>query len=189
MLHALAVIGTVVFVIVLLLGFLAVLVGLPGTILIFVASLVYSACTGFEAIPWWMLLILLALTVTAEVADNALSAIGAKRYGTSTRGMFAAMAGGVLGALLGGSSSPLLGVIGLTGGPVGSVILALVGPVGGAFVGGFAGAWLYELIAGRRQEDAVRAGWGAIVGRTLGTLLKCAIAGIMLAIILLCVFS
>ncbi|MGD8240400.1 MAG: DUF456 domain-containing protein [Armatimonadota bacterium] len=188
MLAVLVVIGKVVFVIVLLLGFLAVLVGLPGTILIFIASVVYSACTGFEAIPWWMLLILLALTVTAEVADNLLSGIGAKRYGTSTRGTWAAMAGGLLGAILGGSASPLLGTVGLMGGPVGGVTLALVGPIVGSFVGGFTGAMIYESRVGRESDDAVRAGWGAVVGRTLGILLKCAIAGIMLALVLLRVF-
>jgi hypothetical protein len=166
----------------------AVLVGLPGTILIFAASVVYSACTGFEALPWWMLLILLALTVVAEVADNVLSAAGAKRYGTSTKGTFAAMAGGILGAILGGSVSPLLGGIGLMGGPVGGVVLALVGPIVGSFVGGFGAAWIYEVRAGREADEATRAGWGAVLGRTLGILLKCAVAGVMLALVLLRVF-
>ncbi len=188
MLHVLAVIGTVIFVIVLLLGFLAVLVGLPGTILILVASVVYSACTGFEMIPWWMLLILLGLTVTAEVADSILSAIGAKRYGTSTKGQLTAIAGGVIGAIIGGSASPLLGAIGLAGGPVASVALVLGGPIVGSFLGGFGGAWLYEVWAGRGSDDAVRAGWGAIVGRTIGVLLKCAIAGVMLALVLTRIF-
>ncbi len=187
--HILGIVGTVFFVIVLLLGFIASVLGLPGTVLILVASAVYSACTGFDVIPWGLLLVLLGLAVVAETADNVLQSIGSKRYGTSTRGMFAAVLGGLLGAVLGGFFAPLLGAIGLPLGPAGGVALSLLAPIAGAFAGGFLGAWAYELRAGRPKEEALRAGWGALIGRTLGIVLKLGISGVMIALVLWRVFG
>jgi hypothetical protein len=188
-LHILGIIGTIVFVAVLLLGFVASVVGLPGTVLIFVATLVYSACTGFDVIPWWLLLILAGMSAVAEIADNVISSAGAKRYGSTTRGMFAAMLGGLLGAVAGGFFVPAMAGIGLALGPVGSIALSLLAPIAGAFAGGFLGAWAYELRSGRPKDEAMRAGWGAFVGRAAGIVLKLGISGVMIALVLWRVFG
>jgi len=184
MLHVLAIIGNVIFVLVLLLGFVAAVLGLPGTVLILLASFVYSACTHFQVIHWWLLLTLLGLTVVGEAGDNLLSAMGARKYGTSTRGMFVAVAGGLAGAVVGGLFVPFLGLVGLSLGPVGGVLLSLLAPIAGAFAGGFGAAYLHELRAGKPRREALRAGWGAFFGRALGVCLKLAIAGVMVALVL-----
>lgn len=182
MLEVLIIIGKVVFVIALLVGFLASVLGLPGTVVILLASFVYSACTHFQAIPWWVLVTLLVLTVVAETGDNVLSAMGARKYGTSRRGMFVAVLGGLAGAVLGGLFVPLLGVMGLSLGPVFAFVLSLMAPVAGAFGGGVLAAYLHELRSGKPSDEALRAGWGAFFGRALGICLKLALAAVMVAL-------
>lgn len=184
MLGVLIIIGKVIFVVVLLLGLLASVLGLPGTVLILLASFVYSACTHFQVIPWWMLAILLGLTVIAESGDNVLSAMAARKYGSSTRGMFAAVAGGLGGAVAGGVFVPALGLIGIPLGPVVAALLSLLAPIAGAFAGGFGAAYAYELRAGKPSDEALRAGWGAFFGRALGICLKLALSGVMIALVL-----
>ena len=61
-LSVLAYIGIIVFVLVLIVGVLATLLGLPGTVLILVDVFVYSAIHGFAQPPWWLWLILLGIS-------------------------------------------------------------------------------------------------------------------------------
>ena len=171
------VLGAVVFVAVLFLGALLTLLGIPGTLLIFLDALVYSACTAWS-IPPWLLGVLLGLSLFAEVADNVLGAAGVKRYGGSAKGMMWAFVGGLLGAfVLGAALGPLLG-------PVGAVAAPLLGGIGGGFAGGYA----YERRQGKSAEEARRAGWGAVVGRVTGALLKVVLAAIMIVITLSAAF-
>jgi len=173
MLAALGYLGVGVFVVVLLAGVILTLLGLPGTILIVVDALIYSAATGWR-IPWWALATLLGLSVIAEISDNLVSALGVKRYGGTTKGMVWALFGGIVGALaLGAVLGPPLGLIG-----------AVVAPILGGIIGGFGGAYWYERRQGRSQEEARRAGFGAMLGRVMGTVLKAVIAGIMVVVAL-----
>jgi uncharacterized protein YqgC (DUF456 family) len=57
----------------------------------------------------------------------------------------------------------------------------VVGSVVGGFVGAFAGATLFEYSRARRSEGAVRAGWGAVLGRAAAAALKMAL-GVVLAV-------
>ena len=79
-------IGVGVFVVVLLGALVLTLLGLPGTVVIVVAAFIYSAATGWSLV-WWLLLVLLGLSVFAELSDNIISAVGVKKYGGSTKGM------------------------------------------------------------------------------------------------------
>jgi uncharacterized protein YqgC (DUF456 family) len=45
----------------------------------------------------------------------------------------------------------------------------------GTFLGAFAG----EVLAGKRDRDALRAAWGTLAGTLLGTLLKLAACGVI----------
>ncbi len=180
--------GVALFVIVLFIGVLATLVGLPGTVLILVDAVIFSACHGFARPPWWLLLILLVMSVVAELLDNVLSALGVKATGGTTRTSLWALAGGVAGAILGANVSPILGVLGLAGGVAGVVFGSLLPPILLALIGGFAAAYFYELRTGQTPEQARKAGFGALSGRLAGVLSKAVLASIMVAIILSSVF-
>ena len=183
------VLGIALFVLFLVVGLLMVPLGLPGTVVIAVDALVYSWATGWEKIAPWMVAALFLMAVVSEVADNALTVAGAKKHGTSKGGQWAAFLGGMVGAvLLGGLLAPLLGLLGLAGGPVGGLVGALVGPVLGAFVGCFAGVWIAESVQKRSQGEAGKAAWGAILGRALGVALKLALSAAMIVLCVTAVF-
>ncbi len=175
-LSVLAYIGIVVFVLVLIVGVLATLLGLPGTVLILVDAFIYSAIHGFAQPPWWLLVILLGISVVAETSDNILSMAGVKKFGGSTKTSLWALGGGVAGAIIGGLLSPLFGLLG----PLG-VILP---PIAGALIGGYFAGYYCERRQGKSPPDARQAGWGAVVGRLAGGLMKALLASIMVALIL-----
>lgn len=105
---------------------------------------------------------LFGAAVLGEVVEFVLQAWGAKRYGSSSGGMWAGIAGAIVGALLGVSF--LFGL--------------------GALIGALAGAWLgcyfIERLRGRPDREAALAARGALVGRFLGLVIKCGIGVIML---------
>lgn len=178
----LAYIGITLFILVLLVGVLATLVGLPGTVLILIDAFIYSAIHSFARPPWWLLLILLGISVVAETSDNILSALGVRKLGGSTKTSIWALVGGLAGAIIGGTLlAPLLAWLG----PLG----VLLPPIICALVGGYLAAYWYELRQGRPHPEARRAGWGALLGRLAGGLLKAVLASIMVALILWMVFA
>ena len=182
MLTILGYFGIVVFILVMVVGVLATLVGLPGTVLILVDALIYSAIHDFATPPWWLLLILLGVSVLAETSDNILSIIGVRKFGGSARTSLWALGGGVTGALLGASVvAPLLALL---IGPV-AVLLA---PIACALAGGYLAAYSYERRQSKSPADARQAGWGAVLGRLAGGLTKAVLASVMVALILWTVF-
>ena len=62
------------------------------------------------------------------------------------------------------------------------VPVPIIGSVIGAFAGSFAGAALFEYSSSRIPGTAVRAGWGALLGRALATATKIAL-GIVIAVL------
>jgi uncharacterized protein YqgC (DUF456 family) len=141
-------------------GLLMIPFGLPGTAVILGSSLLFAVSTGFQAGVTVNLLILMSiLTVVAETADNWLMALGARKFGASRGSIWMSFLGAFLGAVLLG---PLL-----------VWFLGLLSPFFGAFLGAFLSVVLYEYFKTRKNPGlAVRAGWGAILGRFLGLLLK-----------------
>lgn len=150
--------------IVLVLALLVMFVGLigtvvpviPGTVLIFLAALVYALLEGFQAIGWPTLLVLALLTVVATTADLWVSSIGAK---------------------LGGASGWSV-LVGFLGGLVGFVLFTLPG----AIIGAVLGVLLVELIRLGDLRRALKAGSGWAIGWALATVLQLGIALIMVAI-------
>ena len=105
--------------------------GLPGIGVIFGTALLYALLTQFgNGISLNLILVLGALTLFGETADNWLMAAGAKRFGASTTAAWLSLLGGFLGALILG---PFL-----------AVPLNVIGPVAGAFLGAFISVVLYE---------------------------------------------
>lgn len=110
---------------------------IPGIPLIWLAMLGYGALEGFERVGANYLLITLAVVLAAQVAEHYARAFGARRFGAGRAGTW----GAVLGSIAGLFFLPL-----------------------GLVLGPFLGALLFELLAGRPTEEAVRAGFGGLVG-------------------------
>ena len=150
-----------------ILGLVSIPFGLPGTVIILGAILIYAIVTHFNAgigIPFFIVLCI--MTLLAETADNWLSAIGARRYGASTGSIWLSFVGGIGGAVF-------------IGGPL-AIPLGPLGPIAGGFIGTFAIVVAYEFYRRKNWMEALKAGWGTIVGRMAGIILKVVIAAAMI---------
>ena len=143
------------------LGLVVIPFGLPGTLLMAGALLVYGWATGWQTISVALVAGMAVLALASEVADNLLSAAGTQRYGGSRYGMIGALVGGVIGALVG-------------------VPVPLIGSVIGGFAGAFLGAGAAEWYRQRDLHAALRAGWGAFLGRAGGTVVKMLVGVVIL---------
>ncbi len=150
--------------IVLALTLLAMLIGLigivlpviPGTIIIFVAALIYALVEGFQIVGWPTLVVLGLLTIVATTADLWASSVGAK---------------------VGGASGWSV-LVGLIGGLVGFVVFSLPGAILGAILG----VLLTELIRVGDLKQAFKAGGGWALGWVLATVVQLGIGLVMVAI-------
>jgi uncharacterized protein len=113
---------------------------------------------------WHFLGVLLVLAVLGELLEFLGQYFGAKRSGGSTRGQWGALAGAIIGGILG---LPFLFGIG-----------ALLGGMGGAY----AGALIAERSIERSWTDSRRAAWGAMWGKFFGLIGKLGIGVFMLAL-------
>lgn len=164
-------VGLTVFILILFLGIFSILFGFPGTIVILLASIVYALLTGFEKIGFKILIALVGLSLSAELLEFYLGVRGAAKFGASKGGIAASLVGAVAGAVL---MTPFL--MGL-------------GTVAGAFLGGFAGTFIVEMIRRGDLKPAMRASYGAVAGRVAGTLAKGCLALIMVVIVLSAIYS
>lgn len=120
---------------------------LPGPPLAWLAMLALHLTERYQ-LSYASLGVGLAAVVVVTVLDNVVPMMGVKRLGGTRWGII----GSGLGAL------------------VGLLFFAPLGFVIGAFAGAVAG----EIIAGKSEGDALRAGLGAFVGFLVGTALKIA---------------
>jgi uncharacterized protein len=163
--------GLTLFILVLLFGAFSILFGLPGTVIILIDAALYAAVTGFERIGFKTLLTLLLLSILAELADFAVGMGGAVKFGASRKAFWASVGGGLIGALM---MAPFW--FGL-------------GAVAGGFLGGFTAILTVELLRQNRLKPALRAAWGAILGRAAGICVKGVFALIMVVITLTSVYN
>ncbi len=168
----LIVLGYIVFGLVLIAGLICALLGLPGTAIIWFDGLIFAAITGWDRIPWWVLLITGILAIIAEASDGLIAALGTKAGGGTNQTSVVVVIGTAVGALLGGMllSVPLA--------PLG-VFAPIVASLAGALALGFASAYYYERHRGREHKEALKAGWGAFMGRMAAGLFKMIIGGVM----------
>lgn len=150
-----------------IIGLLLVPFGLPGLWLQLGGLVLYAWLTGFATVGMTALLIALGLATAAELLEFWLGGRYARAYGGGRRAGWGAIIGGIVGALLG-------------------VPIPLIGSLIGAFAGSFVGATLFALTARRGVAPALRAGWGALLGRAVATALK---AGIAVAIATVSLFA
>lgn len=147
-----------------LVGLALVALGLPGLWVMVAAVIGYGALTGFKGIGVVTIVVVVVLAVIAEVIEAWLGFGMARRYGGSKRAGWGALIGGLAGAIIG-------------------VPVPVIGSVIGAFVGAFAGAVVFEY-SRSDAGTAVRAGWGALLGRAAATAAKMGL-GLVIAVVAL----
>src|SRR5881409_2205203 len=146
-----------------LLGLVLVPLGLPG-LWIMVAGIVgYGWLTDFRSVGVATIGAVLGLAFLGEIIEAWLGFRLTRTFGGSHRSAWGALVGGIVGAVLG-------------------VPIPIVGSVIGAFLGSFAGAALFEYSLSRTAGTAVRAGWGAVVGRATAAAAKIAL-GMVIAVV------
>jgi uncharacterized protein len=128
---------------------------LPGVPLVFIGLWMAAWIDDYGRVGYWTLGVLGVLTLLAVVTDLLASALGAQRVGASSKAIW--------GALLGSMVGLFFGLPGL-----------LLGP----FIGAVAG----ELVARGGLDQAARVGIATWLGLLLGTLLKLAITLTMLGV-------
>lgn len=150
---------------VLLAGLVLIPLGMGGTFVMVGAAALFGLATGFEHVTLRLLGLLLGLALAGEGIESILGVAMARRYGASKWGMWGAFLGGIGGAIV-GTPVPVVG--------------NLIGAFVGVFVGAFFLEWLYQ----GRSDSSLKAGWGALVGRTAASAIK---LGLGMAILILIV--
>jgi hypothetical protein len=135
------------------LGLLMIPFGLPGTLIIFAATLSYYLLVPDSSIGLATVVLVGALMIVAELLEFMLAGRYAKKYGGSKRAGWGAIIGGMVGAFFG-------------------VPLPIIGSVIGAFIGSFVGAFAFEWYGHKDHAVATRVAWGALVGRAVSAAMK-----------------
>ncbi len=144
-------------------GLVLVPLGLPGLWVMVAGIIGYGWLTDFRSVGVTTIAIVLVLALVGEIVETWLGFRLARRYGASPRAGWRALVGGIVGALVGA--------------PV-----PIVGSVIAGFVGSFAGAALFEYSRSWAAGTAVRAGWGAVLGRAAAAAAKIAL-GVAIAVV------
>lgn len=155
--------GVVLLVVSCVAGLLLIPLSLPGLWVMVLGILGYGWLTDFRSMGTGIVVSILVLALAGELIETWLGFRLTRRYGGSSRAGWGALAGGLVGAIVG-------------------VPVPLIGSVIGGFVGAFLGAALFEYTSARHSEGAVRAGWGAVLGRAAAAAAKMAI-GIVIAVL------
>ena len=133
----------------------SVLPGIPSTPLVMLAAIGHRLWFGPASASNLALVILGGLTALSLVMDYLASMYGAKRLGSTWRGVVGAVVGGLIG-----------------------IFFAFPGII----VGPFLGALTFEMLGGREWKEAARAGLGAVIGLFVGALGKLACCVAMMAL-------
>ncbi len=113
---------------------------------------------------------IIGLAIFGELIEYVTQAWGAKKYGSTTSGMFAGIIGAIIGAIFG--MPFFLGF----------------GALLGALAGGFIGCYVMEKINGKEDGEAFKAAKGALFGRFLGVIIKCGIGVVIMVMAFNCVW-
>jgi len=127
---------------------------LPGPPLSFIGLFLLALLKHFSPPLTPAFVIILAIvTVLVVVMDYVIPLLGAKRYGASKWGVW----GSVLGMAIGIFWSPFA-----------------------MLLGAFLGAVVVEWLVGRKKGEALRAGWGVVMGTLFATILRLGVSGVMI---------
>jgi uncharacterized protein YqgC (DUF456 family) len=126
---------------------------LPGPTLSFIGLFLVALVRHFSPpLTPTLIIFMLIITMVVTVMDYFIPLIGAKKYGTSKWGIY----GSIVGMIIGVFFSPL-----------------------GMLLGALIGAVLVEWIVTRKEEQALKAGWGIFIGSIFGSILKLVVSGVM----------
>jgi hypothetical protein len=128
--------------------------GLPGNWLILACAMGYGFITGWDKFGWEYIALLAGAAFAGEILEFLSASAGARRYGSSRGGEVAALIGSLGGAVIGAG------------------VGFLVGALLGAFAGAFLAVFVYEYARLNDSRQAVRAGMGALVGKTVAVIMK-----------------
>jgi uncharacterized protein YqgC (DUF456 family) len=128
--------------------------GLPGMILIMGGIALFTFGSGFSVVGVLQFAALMVLGLIGMGLNFLGNLIGAQKFGASRIGLLGAVVGLVIGLF--------------TLGPFGIVIGPLIGAVAA------------ELLKGRATRDAVRSGFGVLIGYIFGSLAEVLIALVMI---------
>ena len=131
---------------------------LPGVPLVFAGLFVGAWIGHFETISWLTVGVLAMLTIVAWAVDFLASVLGARYLGASSRALWGAGFGAIVGIFFG-----LPGIV----------------------LGPFIGAVLGELSVGSDLLKSGRSGLGAWLGMVVATAAKLAIAFLMIGVVIL----
>lgn len=143
-------------------GLILIPFGLPGLWVIVLGVIGYGWLSDFQTVSATFMGLIIALAIVGEIFESWIGFRFATRYGASSRAGWGALAGGLVGAIVG-------------------VPIPVIGSVIGGFVGAFLGAALFEYSRARHTEGAMRAGWGAVLGRAAAAAVKMALGVAMVA--------
>lgn len=146
-----------------------VVIQLPGTwVMLGLAGLLeyldrlYLPAGDRQTFDWWVLAACLGLAVLGEIIEFVAGAAGAKKGGSTSRGMWGALIGGIVGVFV---FTPLF------------FFVPIFGAFFGAVLGTFVGAVIGELsVRDATLRGSMKPAIGATIGRVLGTTSKVGIA-------------
>jgi uncharacterized protein YqgC (DUF456 family) len=119
---------------------------LPGAPLIFLGMLIYGYFDGFVHLNWTFYLLQGLAVIIVFLLDYLAGVWGVKRYGGSKIAVW----GSIIGSIIG---------------------LIFLGPLG-IILGPFLGAIAGELLMKKSAEQALRSGWGTVIGFLGGLMMK-----------------
>ncbi len=119
---------------------------LPGVPIAALGALLAAWMTGFKELSLNPLIIIGLLTALAIAVDYVAGIIGAQKYGASRSGIW----GSIIGSLVGLFFFPPFGFL----------------------IGALAGAVAAEMLIGRKLEEAIKSGFGVLVGTFGGMVAK-----------------
>ncbi|MGC9027594.1 MAG: DUF456 domain-containing protein [bacterium] len=157
---------TIVLFIVMTASIVSVVFGVPGTLISFLAVLIFVIITKAHYIGWITVAVLAVLTLIAELGEILLGIKDAAKVGVSKKAITVSVISGIAGSIV--FAPFLLGI----------------GAILGAALGTFVGAFVVSVIESKQTLDAVHKGWVSAIGRLKGTLFKGTIGLIMLIICL-----
>jgi uncharacterized protein YqgC (DUF456 family) len=131
-----------------------ILPALPGVVLIFGGMLIYGFMTDFANLSLWFFVMQLLVMAVIFVVDFIASAVSTSKYGGSKQAAFGAVVGTIFGIIV-------------------------FGPLG-IILGPFAGSIAAEILLGKEIKQAVRVGFGSLVGVLGGTIFKLAAEIVMI---------
>jgi uncharacterized protein YqgC (DUF456 family) len=162
----LSVFGHIAFYLVLVIGIILTPLGLSGTWVILLSSVIYGWATGFASVTAQTLGVLALIAVALEVIEFLLAVKLAQKLGTPKKASWAAVVGGILGGIWGTMIVPVLG--------------SLIGALAGVFLG----ATLWEMFQGKSAREVSQAGRGALLGRGGAMVIKTIGAIVMVVIVI-----